>query len=78
MNTYEIIAKFKTPVYIGAGDGRTLSKQDYYIDNTANKIYVVDINKLLKRDKKVLSKYEDYIANHHKTNKTFNQWLMMI
>ena len=67
---YDIVAEVNTPIFIGAGT--TLSKKDYYVDEKEKKIYVVNINKLIKRNGKVLTLYEEYVKN---IEKTFNEWI---
>ena len=67
---YEITAEVKTPIFIGAGT--TLSKKDYYVDDKEHKIYIVDVNKLIRRNSKILSLYEDYAKD---ITKTFNEWV---
>ena len=69
VKTYEVVAKVKTPIYIG--DGTMLYKQDYYIDDKEKKVYVIDINKLIKKSSRILLKYEEFI----KSDKTFNEWV---
>ena len=67
---YDIVAEVNTPIFIGAGT--TLSKKDYYVDEKEKKIYVVNINKLIKRNKRILESYEKYVTD---SNMTFNKWI---
>ncbi len=67
---YDIVAEVKTPIFVGSGE--KLLKKDYYVDEKENKIYVVDVNKLIRRNNRILSLYEEYVKD---INKTFNEWI---